>query len=345
MNRVIFEQNDFPILQNRVYPSRSEALSCPRGALRIVEDQSTGLIYNEAFRPELMVYDAHYNNEQAVSSFFQEHLKDASQIVERDLGRESLVEVGCGKGFFLEMLRAAGSDIVGFDPTYEGDNKYIAKEYFRPGVMKASKGLILRHVLEHVPNPYEFLCQLRDANGGDGLIYIEVPCFDWICQRRVWFDIYYEHVNYFRMVDFQRMFSRIVSSGRSFGDQYLYVVGDLATLVNPRFQAATAVRFPGDFLQGLNSTSGRALVWGGGSKGVIFSLLMERAGRPIEGVVDVNPAKHGKFLPLTGLPVMSPEDALRSYPEGTLVYCMNSNYLEEIKAMSLNRFRYLVVDQ
>ena len=84
---------------------------------------------------------------------------------------------------FLEMLLADEFEITGFDPAYEGDNPRVVKEYFKQGVLKPSQGLILRHVLEHVPDPYDFLRQLRDANGGSGLIYIEVPCFDWICKE------------------------------------------------------------------------------------------------------------------------------------------------------------------
>ncbi len=78
---------------------------------------------------------------------------------------------------------------VSIQPT-RGTNARIVKKYFKPGVMKPSHGLILRHVLEHVPNPYSFLCDLRDANGGKGLIYIEFLCFDWICEKRSWFDIF-----------------------------------------------------------------------------------------------------------------------------------------------------------
>lgn len=344
MNKVIYEKKDFPILQNRVYESYEDALDCVRGDIRIVEDQESGLIYNEKFRPELMVYDSNYNNEQGVSILFQKHLESVTEIIGKNLGRESLVEVGCGKGFFFEMLRDKGFELFGFDPSYEGNNPNIAKEYFRTGVMKPSKGIILRHVLEHVPEPFDFLSQLRDANGGGGLIYIEVPCFDWICKRRVWFDIYYEHVNYFRMIDFERMFGRIVSSGRSFGEQYLYIVGDLSTLSKPKFKKETSIQFPFDFLNGISSTNVGALVWGGASKGVIFSLLMQRAGKSIEGVIDLNQAKQGKFLPVTGLQIMNPQEALDNYPKNTPVYCMNSNYLNEIKEISKDRFRYILVD-
>lgn len=93
-------------------------------------------------------------------------------------------------------------DITGFDPTYEGHNDRIRKEYFSPGIIDRADGLVLRHVLEHVQQPVQFLKQIAEANGHAGRIYIEVPCFDWIREHNAWFDIFYEHVNYFRLDDF-----------------------------------------------------------------------------------------------------------------------------------------------
>ena len=247
------------------------------------------------------------------------------------------------------MLLAEGAEITGFDPAYDGDNPRVVKEYFRHGLLRPSRGLILRHVLEHVSDPYDFLCQLRDANGGEGLIYIEVPSFDWICEKRAWFDIFYEHVNYFRMIDFFKMFDRIQASGRLFGGQYIYVVADLATLTQPMYKKKDAVHFPDQFLLSLFSTeqnrSDQTIVWGGASKGVIFSLMRARIGRPAAAVVDVNTVKQGKFLPVTGLQVLSPEDVLNQFSDGSTVYVMNSNYIDEIKEMSLYKFNYQGVDQ
>lgn len=96
------------------------------------------------------------------------------------------------------MPLARGIDVTGFDSTYDGVNPRVVKKYFEPCIIATpAKELILRHVLEHIQNPYDFLCQLRDVNAGGGLIYIEVPCFDWILQKYAWFDIFYEHVNNF----------------------------------------------------------------------------------------------------------------------------------------------------
>lgn len=347
--KLLYEQMQLPIFQNRMYNTEAEAKSCPKGDMKLVEDQRTGLVYNIAFQPDLMEYDSNYQNEQALSPLFQEHLESVLCILERCMGRESIVEVGCGKGFFLEMLIGKGFDVTGFDPTYEGNNPKVMKHYFQSGVGIKADGLVLRHVLEHIQNPLDFLFQLTEANSGSGKIYIEVPCFDWICEHRAWFDIFYEHVNYFRIADFYRMFGTIVESGYLFGGQYLYVVAELATLKMPKINSGDRISFPGDFTQLIversQSSSGQVAIWGGASKGVIFALLKARFGQYITTVIDINPAKQGKFLPATGLLVQAPKKAISELKHGSIIYIMNSNYSEEIKNMSNNIFNYIEVDR
>jgi SAM-dependent methyltransferase len=340
--RTLYHQAQMPVLQNRVYSTRREAIDCPKGDIRIVENQETGLIYNAAFDPRLVTYDQNYNNEQGHSPSFKEHLEQVAEVVERALSREKLIEVGCGKGLFLEMLLERGIDVTGMDPSYDGTNPRVIKKYFEPGIIDTpARGLILRHVLEHVPGPFEFLSQLRDTNGGGGLIYIEVPCLDWIIKKRAWFDIFYEHVNYFRLIDFDRMFGKVIHKGRCFGDQYLYVIADLESLRAPVFAPFNPVNFPADFLNGLTAKDHtRASVWGAASKGVIYSLLRERAGYPVKAIIDLNPAKQGKYLPGTGIKVMSPNDAMMLLPKGDTITVMNPNYLGEIKRISNHKFKY-----
>jgi SAM-dependent methyltransferase len=336
--RELYTQGALPIFQNRMYDSVEAARNCPRGDMRLVEDMATGLVHNADFRPEVMDYDAHYQNEQGVSPLFRAHMDGVADLVERVMGRTGLVEVGCGKGTFLEMLLARGVEVVGYDPTYEGDNPIVRREYFTEELGITGDGLILRHVLEHIPDPVAFLQRLAAANGNRGLIYIEVPCLDWICQHRAWFDIFYEHVNYFRLTDFDRIFGRVVHSARAFGGQYLTVVADLSTLRVPKRDEADAVAFPADLVSRLTEESaadqGPVVVWGGASKGVIFSLLRERAGRPVDRVIDINPAKQGRYLPATGLRVQSPAEGLADLAPGSQIYVMNPNYLDEVRALA-----------
>ena len=346
---LLYQIENLPIFQNRMYDSELSAKNCPKGDVRLVQNLDTGLIYNELFNPEVMQYDQDYQNEQGYSSYFQKHLYDVALIVEKFLGKEDLIEVGCGKGLFLEMLTEKQFNIRGFDPTYEGENPNIERKYFSSDVGLHGKGIILRHVLEHIKNPIDFLFQLKESNGGTGKIYIEVPCFDWICKHEAWFDIFYEHVNYFRLSDFYNCFDEILDSGKVFGDQYLYVVAKLETLRKPLANSESdIISHPLDFLKSvkknIQSNQDKLAIWGGASKGVIFSLIMSRLGAPINTVIDINPAKQYKYLPATGLKVHPPNKVFDLLPVGSTIYIMNSNYLEEIKEMSNHLYNYVCID-
>ena len=61
-------------------------------------------------------------------------------------------------------------------------------------------------------------------------------------------------------------------------------------------------------------------------------------------VIDINPAKQGKFLPATGLKVQSPDYALPNLAFGASIWVMNSNYIDEIKNMSGNNFNLICID-
>jgi SAM-dependent methyltransferase len=348
----VYRVDDLPVFQNRMFASAEVARNCVKGDVFLVQDLGTGLVFNRDFRPELMQYDSNYQNEQAVSGVFRGHLKNVLSIVESHFKGQSLIEVGCGKGHFLELLQSAGFKITGLDPAYEGSNTAIIKEYFQPETGLHADGIILRHVLEHVQNPIEFLKKIRDSNGGTGKIYIEVPCLDWISDRRAWFDIFYEHVNYFRLSDFYRMFGNVFEAGHVFAGQYLYVVADLASIRIPRFENGVPFSLPKDFLSTIDrhaqrlrqQGSTRSAIWGGASKGVTFALYMHRAGASIDLVFDINPAKHGKYLPSTGFMVHSPEKVSQLLPQGADIFVMNGNYLEEIVSYTNNRFNYVTVD-
>lgn len=349
--RELYRAEQMPLFQNHMFATREEALDCETGDVVLVQDAGTGLVFNHAFEPGRIVYDEHYQNEQANSPAFQSHLDSVAALITRHLKGRPLIEVGCGKGGFLNQLAKLGFPITGMDPAYEGDNPAIRKEYFSPASAITGEGVILRHVLEHIPDPLAFLREIRDANAGGGLVYIEVPCLDWILENRSWFDIFYEHVNYFRLADFRRMFGRLLEATHSFGGQYLSVLADLSTLRKPALDEPM-LEFPSSFMSGISRHAERlkagqatsTAIWGGASKGVIFAIQMKRAGAPVQKVIDINPAKQGRFLAVTGLQVLPPEAALADMPDGSDIIVMNPNYLGEIRELTAGRFQYLTTD-
>jgi len=354
-NQEIYRIEQLPVFQNRMFSTQKDALNCAKGDIILVQDSETGLIYNQTFQSDLIQYDTNYQNEQALSPFFKNHLEQVCSIIQTHSKNSPLIEVGCGKGYFLEFLQKKGLKIKGFDPIYEGNNPNIEKKYFTSETSNISADIIiLRHVLEHVVKPLDFLDTLRKANCNRGKIYIEVPCLDWISARHAWFDIFYEHVNYFRLTDFTRMFSHIHEAGHIFDGQYLYIVADLASLKRPKHNDFEPFTLPANFLGSINLFSQKikqlketqrfSAIWGGASKGVIFSLLMARSGENIDLVIDINPAKQGLYLPATGLQVQPPQFVSEQLAPGSEIFLMNKNYLNEVQQLTANQFNFTTVD-
>jgi len=88
----------------------------------------------------------------------------------------------------------------------------------------------------------------------------------------------------------------------------------------------------------------RNAIWGGASKGVIFALYLQRFGVNVDLVIDINPAKQGTFIAGSGLKVSSPEDGIKALQAGDDIFVMNSIYLQEIVALTHNKFKYIQVD-
>ncbi|MEO5626956.1 MAG: class I SAM-dependent methyltransferase [Dokdonella sp.] len=342
-----------PAYQNKMFASESAARSCPRGDLVLVQHESSGLVFNHAFDPEKIHYDDSYQNEQGHSPAFRTHVAQVLDLVGRHFSGLSILEIGCGKGAFLELMLAAGHAARGIDPAYEGDSENIIRRHFEPGLGIRGDAIVMRHVLEHIPSPSDFLASLHMANGGRGLIYIEVPCLDWILRNKAWFDVFYEHVNYFRLDDFSRMFDRLLESGALFGGQYIYVIAELDSLRHPA-TAAAAIRpatVPIDFFASLDRCAQIArnpascAVWGAAAKGVMFAHHMQARGAELRLAIDINPAKQRHFLGGSGLQVLPAGEALAQLGSEPTVFVMNSNYLSEIQTMAGPAPNYVAVDQ
>jgi hypothetical protein len=111
------------------------------------------------------------------------------------------------------------------------------------------------------------------------------------------------------------------------------------------------VSFPSNFLDELDrcvektSNAHAAAVWGAAAKGVMFSHHLSRREKPLDFAIDINPAKQGKFLGRSALPVLSPKDGIARLKAGDDVFVMNSNSIHEISNLGGNHLNYISVDR
>jgi hypothetical protein len=336
--KVIYQQRSVPLIQNKVYPTKEEAKNARCIDVVLAQSLDNGFVFSAEFDDSIIDYDEHYQNEQSNSAFFQQHLNNVIDIMDQHKCLEGkVVEIGCGKAYFMNMLLDRGVDVIGFDPTYEGDSPKVVKDFFSDKYSNvAADFIILRHTLEHISNPFRFIQTVAKANNYKGKIFIEVPTFEWIVEHVATEDIFYEHCNYFTLDTLQMLFKRSVG-GHFFNGQYIYVIAELAD-VKDELEKRTIQPYDVKFKERIegykNMVNGPASVaiWGAGAKGSTFLNLIDKEADKVKCVIDINPKKQHKYVGGTGHYIIKPEELEQNNIEEIVV--MNDNYINEIKAVT-----------
>jgi SAM-dependent methyltransferase len=346
-------------------PTREEALSYPCGDVRLAFCRHCGFISNVAFDPKLTEYSGRYEETQAFSPTFNAfHDKLARTLVERHgLHGKELIEIGCGKGEFLRLLCELGPNRgLGFDPGYSeergeslGANGFrVIRDFFSDKYTdQAADFVACKMTLEHIPTPHVFLGAAVRTVRADGVIFIQVPESLRILRDCAFEDIYYEHCSYFSAGSLGRLFKqlglRVLATHVEYGDQYLTVEATLpdarrASRAEPEIDdldelAGQVATFPTRVrakiqewqrhLARWESERKRVAIWGSGSKGVSFLTGIPGAER-VTHAVDINPYRHGYFMPKTGQEIVGPQQLRDIRPDAIVV--MNSIYLPEIRS-------------
>lgn len=333
--RELFIQKKVPLFQNKVFLNEADARESPSGQVRLVQSLRTGFVFNQLFDETLMSYDVNYHNEQANSSYYKKHQDNVFDLLE-ELGikEKKVVEIGCGKGHFFNIMKANSIDCTGFDPAYEGDDPDIIKDYFTEKYDLKADLIVLRHTLEHIGDPHVFLYEIAKANNYNGWIFIEVPTFEWIVEKKAFWDIFYEHCNYFTQETLGLMFENALT-GQLFGNQYIYCYARLDSLKKAIPQQDSVPVWDLSFTAKLMewerfvSTNRDIVIWGAGAKGSTFLNLVDPDRKNIKAVIDINPEKQNKFIALSGHPIYGPEKLFDLACNHIIV--MNENYLSEIQ--------------
>jgi SAM-dependent methyltransferase len=352
-----------PVMMHSLCSSSSEAKVMAKGTLHLKECHECGLIFNAALDVELLNYDSSYDNRQGFSPTFRAHLNEVAELIGTGfLGEHGKVlEVGCGKGEFLRLLKDRGATrIVGFDTsapvTGTAGNEGIDffQSYVIPSDIKESFDVIVcRHVVEHVPELREFfeLLAALSKSAGNAVVVVETPAFEWIADNNCFWDYFYEHCNYFT-IDCLSYLAKsagfeVEFHNKVFGDQYQIIA--LRPTERQLEPQPSRHRRLLRFLRGVTvserrlrseiadlSNGGKWAIWGAGAKGVTLAARLKD--EQLLCAIDANPAKANRWLPGSGIQIISPEKA--PFDEIGLVVIANPIYEREIlQTLGDNNYR------
>jgi SAM-dependent methyltransferase len=371
-SEVFYEVAGVPAHSCLLMATPEEARAYPRGDIALAFCRSCGFIQNAAFDPRLPDYSPRYEETQAFSPRFLRFLRAlARDLVERHgLRGGHALEIGCGKGEFLELLCEEGcARATGIDPGCRPERLTgaaaarvrLVRDRFdeRWGPLDADL-VACRHTLEHIAGVGAFLRLVRRALGdrAGAAVFFEVPDVRRVLAETAFWDVYYEHTSYFSLGALVRVFRasgfRVLRVERAYAAQYLLLeaapasgpgaaeatpagagvpvageddLAELAALVERfREEAPRRALAWAEEIRAL-ARRGPLVLWGSGSKAVALLTTCDLAGC-VRAVVDINPHKHGRFMPGTGEPIVGPEALVAIAPATVVV--MNAIYREEI---------------
>jgi SAM-dependent methyltransferase len=364
---VFYELESVPVHSVLLLPTREEALNYPKGDIALGFCQACGFISNVAFDPSLHEYSSRYEATQAFSPTFSAfaHRLARRLIDQYDLHGKDLIEIGCGQGEFLTLLcELGGNRGVGFDPAYVSersesqaeDRITFVKDFYSERYADYEGDFVCcKMTLEHIQHTADFVSTVRRSLGDQSkaIVFFQVPDVRRILREVAFWDIYYEHCSYFSLGSLARLFRQcgfeVMNLAREYDGQYLVIEaragdgkdGALLEQEDDLEELAQEVAYFSEHyppkleawrrdLQRIRQTGRRAVIWGGGSKGVAF-LTTLRIENEIEYAVDINPYKHGTYMAGAGQEIVGPE-FLREY-RPDVVIVMNPIYEGEIRQL------------
>ncbi|MGD0644273.1 MAG: class I SAM-dependent methyltransferase [Candidatus Bathyarchaeia archaeon] len=368
--RIFYTAKNVPASCNRLWKNKDDALNCPKGDIKLAFCRSCTFISNIAIEPEKNQYDSGYDNSLFYSAHFQEFARKlTSKLVEQyGLYNKNIVEIGGGKVDFLSSLKELGKNCAfrfnPFYPKFESSNQEansplssITRSFPFLDEGKKVDFVFSYHELEHMNNPkilLKYLWMLLDKSTSPH-VFFSVPNALKAFEEGDYSDIIYEHVSYFTIPSLHFLFSlcgfEISSVQETRGEIFdsihvdatrkqgkmpnLNPISELAIRqidqIIQKFYAKTLenIRKRSQQLTKLLDKGNRIVIWGAGARGVTFLNILKD--QRIKYAVDINPHKHGMYVPGTGQKIVVPEFLLDYRPD--FIILANPAYKKEIELL------------
>jgi len=264
-------------------------------------------------------------------------------------GRKVL-EIGCGRGEYLSIMRECGADTYGLEWSEDSvshcsnNGLNVVQGYVGNVTCKLPNGpfdaFYMLNFLEHLPDLNSVLTGIRNNLGDDGIGLVEVPNFDMILRNKLFTEFTSDHLFYFTRESLIAALNlnglEVMECGEVWYDYIISAVVrkrrkmDLSHFHDRRMELK-------DEINGYISRfrDGGVAVWGAGHQALAVISLADLSGR-VKYVVDSAPFKQGKYTPATHLPIVSP-DTLVSDPVDAVIV-MAASFSDEVATIIRKKF-------
>jgi len=121
------------------------------------------------------------------------HFRNRKEEIERYVNPENVLDIGCGRGFFLANYVNDSADYLGIEPredVSEDARKRVGKNNIFCGTLQEANlprehfnVVTMINLIEHLPNPMDTLREVNRVMKKDGLLFVETPNVDSIVPK------------------------------------------------------------------------------------------------------------------------------------------------------------------
>lgn len=247
---------------------------------------------------------------------------------------ESLIDIGCGTGDFMQSAGKYYNKVVGIEPSVKEYSVAIKKglsvihAYFDDNLDIKEKfdAVACNMVFEHLENPCDVLKKMNDILNEGGCGLISIPDGEKIVNDGLYHQFLLEHINYFSL-------SSISKLAHDCGFCVLEVERNSQLLeINVYLRKVRNYMCLSKVMDGHKMALHRAvegcdriLLWGAGIKAATYSVLLEDI--KVDGIVDSDHQKTGKYIAGIKVPI---EGVTAEKILGSDVIIILSSFVEEI---------------
>lgn len=289
-----------------------------------------------------------YYKEVIRASAFSEEMRQFridqfKDFVDRySLQNKNVVEVGCGKGEFLELMRDAGTNAYGLE--YSNESVRFCKDkgldVFETYIEKLSDVLpkhptdcfFIMNFFEHLPDPNTTLRVLHSNLSDDGIGIVEVPNFDMIVKNNLFSEFINDHLFYFTKETLKSVLERngfeVVECNEVWHDYIISVVVKKRKLLDLSNFDKHQQKIKNEVQSYISMYDpGEVAIYGAGHQALAVMALADMRDK-VKYVVDDATFKQGKYTPATHVPIVSSNSIKNNPPKAIIV--MAASYSDEV---------------
>jgi len=271
-------------------------------------------------------------------------------VKEFSLEHKKVIEIGCGKGEYLALMKQSGANAYGTEYSPEsslhcvGEGLNVESIYIEDENCDLHDApfdaFFIMNFFEHLPEPNTVLRGVYNNLSDDGIGLVEVPNFNMILEKNLFSEFIADHLFYFTKKTLTSTLERngfeIIDCKEIWHD---YIISatirkrkkiDISRFDDHQMKIKREIN---DYIYSFDQRP--VAVWGAGHQSLAVLSLTEVSNR-VCYVVDDALFKQGKYTPATHVPIVS-SDMITEQPPAAIIV-MAASYSDEVSKKVLENF-------